>query len=52
MVHLIYGRGITDHLREMPFYFSIFKKMAAYRVFHIKQPMYGYVDVNNMCNLI
>jgi hypothetical protein len=52
MVHLIYGRGITDLLREMPFYFSIFKKMAAYRVFHIKQPMYGYVDVNDMCNLI
>ena len=51
MVHLIYGRGITDLLREMPFYISIFKKMTAYRLFHIKQPMYGSVDVNNVCNL-
>ncbi len=51
MVDLIYGRGITDLLREMPFYISIFKKMAAYRLFHIRQPMYGSVDVNNVCNL-
>ncbi len=51
MVDIIYGRGITDLLREMPFYISIFKKMAAYRIFHTKQPMYGSVDVNNICNL-
>jgi hypothetical protein len=51
MVDLIYGRGITDLLREMPYYISIFKKMAAYRMFHVKQPMYGSVDVNNVCNL-
>jgi len=51
MVDLIYGRGITDLLREMPFYISIFKKMTAYRLFHSKQPMYGSVDVNNVCNL-
>ncbi|MGI0023809.1 MAG: radical SAM protein [Nitrososphaera sp.] len=51
MVDLIYGRGITDLLREMPNYISIFKKMAAYRLFHVKQPMYGSVDVNNVCNL-
>jgi len=35
----------------MPFYFSIFKKITAYRLFHVKQPMYGSVDVNNICNL-
>jgi MoaA/NifB/PqqE/SkfB family radical SAM enzyme len=51
MVDLIFGRGITDLLHEMPFYISIFKKMTAYRLFHIKQPMYGSVDVNNVCNL-
>ena len=51
MVDIIYGRGITDLLREMPLYISIFKKMTAYRLFHIKQPMYGSVDVNNVCNL-
>ena len=51
MVDVIYGRGITDILREMPYYISIFKKMTMYRLFHIKQPMYGSVDVNNVCNL-
>ena len=51
MTDLIYGRGITDIAREFPFYLSIFKKMAAYRLFHTKQPMYGSVDVNNVCNL-
>ena len=51
MVDLIYGRGVTDLVREMPFYISIFKKMAAYKLFHVKQPMYGSVDVNNVCNL-
>jgi MoaA/NifB/PqqE/SkfB family radical SAM enzyme len=51
MVDLIYGRGATDLLREMPFYLSIFKKMIAFKLFHIKQPMYGSVDVNNVCNL-
>lgn len=51
MVDLIYGRGVTDLLREMPFYISLFKKMAIYKVFHLKQPIYGSVDVNNVCNL-
>ena len=51
MVDLVLGRGITDLLSEMPFYFSVFKKLTAYRLFHIKQPMYGSVDVNNICNL-
>lgn len=51
MVDLVYGRGITDLIREMPFYFSILKKMTAYRLFHKKAPMYGSVDVNNVCNL-
>ena len=51
MVDLIYGRGVTDIVREFPFYINIFKKMAAYRLFHSKQPMYGSVDVNNVCNL-
>ena len=35
----------------MPFYISIFKKMIAYRLFKSKAPMYGSVDVNNVCNL-
>ena len=51
MVDLIYGRGITELVREMPFYVSIFKKIAFYKFFHVKAPMYGSVDVNNICNL-
>jgi Fe-coproporphyrin III synthase len=51
MVDLIYGRSITDLLHEMPFYISIFKKTMVYRLFGSKQPMYGSVDVNNVCNL-
>ncbi|HKU49127.1 MAG TPA: radical SAM protein [Nitrososphaera sp.] len=51
MVDLVYGRGVTDLIREMPFYISIFKKTTEYRLFHKKAPMYGSVDVNNVCNL-
>jgi MoaA/NifB/PqqE/SkfB family radical SAM enzyme len=51
VVNLIYGRGITELLREMPLYVNIIKKMMAYRLFKIKQPIYGSVDVNNICNL-
>ena len=50
-IELIYDCGITDLLREMPFYTSLFKKMIAYRLFGVKQPMYGSVDINNVCNL-
>lgn len=51
MVELIYGRSMTELLREMPFYINIFKKIAAYRLLKVKQPIYGSVDVNNVCNL-
>jgi len=50
MVDLVYG-SITDLLHEMPFYISIFRKIAAYKLFKTKQPIYGSVDVNNVCNL-
>src|ERR687894_456927 len=51
MVDVVYGRSVTDLVREMPFYISIFKKITAYKLFKTKQPMYGSVDVNNVCNL-
>jgi Fe-coproporphyrin III synthase len=51
MVDLIYGRGITDLIREMPFYISIFKKYAYIKLFHAKPTMYGSVDIINVCNL-
>ena len=51
MVDLVYGRGITDILREMPLYFSMFTKFAGIKLFHLKPALYGSVDVNNVCNL-
>jgi sulfatase maturation enzyme AslB (radical SAM superfamily) len=51
MVDLIYGRGITDIIRETPFYFSIFKKYASIKLLHAKPALYGSVDIINVCNL-
>ncbi|MFL6355527.1 MAG: radical SAM protein [Nitrososphaeraceae archaeon] len=51
MVDLIYGRGVTDLIREVPFFASIFKKYISIKLFHSKPAMYGSVDVNNICNL-
>lgn len=51
MAELIYGRSITELLREMPFYVSLLAKISAFRLFKIKRPIYGSVDVNNICNL-
>ena len=51
MTDLIYGRGLTDLIREMPLYFSMFKNYATIKLFHSKPAMYGSVDVINICNL-
>jgi len=51
MVDLIFGRGITDILREMPFYFYFFKNIISIKIFHSQPTIYGSVDVNNVCNL-
>jgi Fe-coproporphyrin III synthase len=51
VVDLIYGRGLTDLLREMPFYISIFTKYASIKLFNAKPQMYGSVDIINVCNL-
>jgi MoaA/NifB/PqqE/SkfB family radical SAM enzyme len=51
VVDLVYGRGITDIMREMPFYISLFSKYAKIRIFHSRSVLYGSVDVNNICNL-
>jgi Fe-coproporphyrin III synthase len=48
---LIYGRGVTDLLREMPLYISIFAKYARIRLFNAKPPIYGSADIINVCNL-
>jgi hypothetical protein len=51
MVDIIYGRGITDLIREKPFYFTIFKNYASIKFLHAQPAMYGSVDINNICNL-
>ena len=51
MVDLIYGRGVTDLIREAPFFAIIFKKYIGIKLFHSKPAIYGSVDVNNICNL-
>ena len=51
MTDLVYGRGITDLVRETPFYISIFSKMIGIKFFHSKPFMYGSADIINVCNL-
>ena len=51
MVDLIYGRGVTDIIHEMPFYIHFIKNILSIKLFHSKPAIYGSVDVNNICNL-
>jgi len=51
MVDLIYGRGISDILLEMPFYINLIKKYIGIKFFNSKSFIYGSVDINNTCNL-
>lgn len=51
MTDLIYGRGITDLLRELPLYISIFAKYARIKLFNAKPALYGSADIINVCNL-
>jgi len=51
MVDLVYGRGITDIIREIPVYASIFKKFVGIKYFHAKPALYGSADIINVCNL-
>ncbi|MGE5822616.1 MAG: radical SAM protein, partial [Nitrososphaerota archaeon] len=51
MVDLIYGRGITDLARELPFYLTFFRNIIDIRLFHKKRTLYGSADIINVCNL-
>jgi Fe-coproporphyrin III synthase len=51
MVDLIYGRGISDILLEMPFYINLIKKYIGIKFFNSKSFIYDSVDINNTCNL-
>jgi Fe-coproporphyrin III synthase len=45
MVDLIYARGITDIIREIPLYFGIFEKYVGIKLIHRKPAMYDSVDI-------
>lgn len=51
MVDILYGRGITDIIHELPHHVSVFKKYASIKLLKAKPAIYGSVDVNNVCNL-
>lgn len=51
MVDLVYGRGITDIVREIPLYIDLFKKIIGIKFFHSKPALYGSADIINVCNL-
>jgi len=51
MVDLIYGRGVTDLIREFPFYLTFFRNIIDIRLFHKKRALYGSADIINVCNL-
>jgi Fe-coproporphyrin III synthase len=51
VVDLVFGRGITDLLREMPLYISIFAKYTRIKLFNAKPALYGSADIINICNL-
>ncbi len=47
----IMGRGFKQIVQETPCYFHIFTKIAGYKLFHKRSPMYGSADIINVCNL-
>jgi len=51
VVDLIFGRGLTDIIPEMPFYIHFIKNILSIKLLHSKPAIYGSVDVNNICNL-
>ncbi|MDW0205445.1 MAG: radical SAM protein, partial [Nitrososphaeraceae archaeon] len=51
MVDLVYGRGITDLVREFPLYMTFFHNIIDIKLFHKKRTLYGSADIINVCNL-
>ncbi len=47
----IMGRGPAQILRESPLYFHIGLKLAGYKLFNRRSPLYGSADIINVCNL-
>ena len=47
----IMGRGVKQILQESPLYFHLGVKMANYKLFGKKSPLYASADIINVCNL-
>jgi MoaA/NifB/PqqE/SkfB family radical SAM enzyme len=45
------NRSITDLVREISVYLSIFRKYASIKLFHAKPALFGSADIINVCNL-
>ena len=47
----IMGRGFRQIMQETPAYFHVGLKIAGYRLFNKRSPIYGSADIINICNL-
>ena len=47
----IMGRGFSQIIRESPLYLHLGLKMAGYKFFNKKSPLYASADIINVCNL-
>ncbi len=47
----IMGRGFRQIMREAPAYFHVGMKIAGYKLFNKRSPIYGSADIINVCNL-
>ena len=47
----IMGRGFFQIMQESPAYFHVGLKIAAYKLFDRRSPIYGSADIINVCNL-
>jgi len=47
----IMGRGFRQIMQEAPAYFRVGMKIAGYKLFNKRSPIYGSADIINVCNL-
>ena len=47
----IMGRGPLQIMQETPMYYQLLKKYVGYKVFNKRSPIFGSVDIINVCNL-
>ncbi len=47
----IYGRSIVNAILDTPLYLSLARRYVGIKLLNEKQPLFGSVDVCNVCNL-